>query len=135
MTLDFEIEKIILTSKTIAIVGASRDVSKAANYVPEYLKEQGYTIIPVNPKADEILGEKAYHDLASIPFKVDIVDIFRPSEETPAIVEQAVKLNPKLIWLQMDISNEQAKKIAKKHGIKFVMDHCLMMEHIRLTEK
>ncbi|MBN1329423.1 MAG: CoA-binding protein [Candidatus Heimdallarchaeota archaeon] len=135
MTLNSDVEKIVLTSKIIAIVGASRDSSKAANYVPEYLKEQGYTIIPVNPNADEILGEKAFPNLETIPINVDIVDIFRPSGETPSVVEQAVKIKPKLIWLQKGISNEQAKKIAKKHGIKFVMDHCLMMEHIRLTEK
>ncbi len=133
--IDSEIEKIILTSKTIAIVGASRDSSKASNYVPEYLKEQGYTIIPVNPNADEILGEKAYPTLEAIPVKVDIIDIFRPSNETPAIVENAIKLQPKLIWLQVDISNDEAKKIVEKHGIKFVMDHCLMMEHLRIIEK
>ncbi|TET31957.1 MAG: CoA-binding protein [Candidatus Heimdallarchaeota archaeon] len=132
MSITPEIIKILEKSKTIAVVGASRNPSKAAHSIPKYLKEHGYTIILVNPKADTILEEKVYPSLAEIPVQVDIVDIFRPSEDTPKVVEEAVKLKPKLIWLQLGIVNDKAKEIAEKHGIPFVMDKCMKIEHMRL---
>lgn len=132
MSITPEIIKILEKSKTIAVVGASRNPSKAAHSIPKYLKEHGYTIIPVNPKAETILEEKVYPSLAEIPVQVDIVDIFRPSEDTPKVVEEAVKLKPKLIWLQLGIVNDKAKEIAEKHGIAFVMDKCMKIEHMRL---
>ncbi|MCG3253776.1 MAG: CoA-binding protein, partial [Candidatus Heimdallarchaeota archaeon] len=95
----------------------------------------GYTIIPVNPLAETILEEKVYSRLSEIPVQVDIVDIFRPSEDTPKIVEEAVKLKPELIWLQLGIVNEKAKEIAEKNGIPYVMDKCLKIEHMRLFHK
>ncbi len=135
MSITPEIVKILEKSKTIAVVGASRNPSKAAHTIPKYLKEHGYTIIPVNPKAETILEEKVYPSLSEIPVQVEIVDIFRPSEDTPKVVEEAVKLKPKLIWLQLGIVNEKAKEIAEKHGIPFVMDKCMKIEHMRLFHK
>ncbi len=132
MSITPEIVKILEKSKVIAVVGASRNPSKAAHSIPKYLKEHGYTIIPVNPMAETILEEEVYPSLDKIPAQVDIVDIFRPSEDTPKVVEEAVKLKPKLIWLQLGIVNEKAKEIAEKHGIPFVMDKCMKIEHMRL---
>jgi predicted CoA-binding protein len=128
MSLDPKIVEIIKQSKTIAVVGISRNPEKASFSVPKYLQSQDYKIIPVNPKADKILGEKAFPSLKAIIENVDIVDIFRPNEETPPIVEEAVKLNPKLIWLQLGISNEDSKRIANEHNIPFVMNKCLKVE-------
>lgn len=135
MSITPEIVKILEKNKIIAVVGASRNPSKAAHSIPKYLKEHGYTIIPVNPMAETILEEKVYPSLSEIPVQVDIVDIFRPSEDTPKIVEEAVKLKPKLIWLQLGIINEKAKEIAEKNGIPFVMDKCMKIEHMRLFHK
>jgi len=132
MSITLEIVKILEKCKTIAVVGASRNPGKAAHSIPKYLKEHGYTIIPVNPKAETILEEKVYSSLSEIPIQVDIVDVFRPSEDTPKVVEEAIKLKPKLIWLQLGIVNEKAKEIAEKHGIPFVMDKCMKIEHMRL---
>ncbi|NHJ32588.1 MAG: CoA-binding protein [Asgard group archaeon] len=135
MAITQEIVGILEKSKIIAVVGASRNPSKAAHTIPKYLKEHGYKIIPVNPKAETILGEKVYSKLADIPDQVDIVDIFRPSEDTPKVVEEAVKLKPKLIWLQLGIINNDAKKIAEENGIPIVMDKCMKIEHMRLFHK
>jgi len=132
MSLDQEIINIIKESKTIAMVGMSTDPNKDAHRIPKYLKDVGYRIIPVNPNAKEILGEKSYPSLEEIPFKIDIIDIFRPSEQTPAVVTDAVKLNPRLIWLQRGISHNQSKMIADEHRIPIVMDRCLMVEHRKL---
>ncbi len=133
MDLSPEILDIIKNAKTIAVVGCSTNPEKAAHEVPKYLQSQGYKIIPVNPRADRILGEPARKSLSEINEPVDIVDVFRPSDETPAIVAEAVKLSPppKLIWLQLGIKNDEAEKIAKENGILIVMDHCLMVEHKR----
>ncbi|MCK5298808.1 MAG: CoA-binding protein [Candidatus Heimdallarchaeota archaeon] len=135
MSITPEIVKILEKSKVIAVVGASRNPSKAAHTIPKYLKKHGYTIIPVNPMAETILEEKVYPSLTKIPVQVDIVDIFRPSEDTPKVVEEAVKLKPKLIWLQLGIVNEKAKEIAEKNGIPFVMDKCMKIEHMRLFHR
>ncbi|NHJ84921.1 MAG: CoA-binding protein [Asgard group archaeon] len=132
MAIESSIVEIIKNSKTIVIVGASRNPEKAAHAIPKYLQTQGYKIIPVNPTADEILGEKSLKSLKEVKQPVDIIDIFRPEEETPAIVKEAIKLKPKLIWLQLDIYNEKAKKIADEARIKFVMDHCLKVEHMKI---
>jgi predicted CoA-binding protein len=131
---DAQIIKILKESKTIAVVGCSRDHEKDAHRIPKYLKEHGYRIIPVNPFADEILGEKSYKKLSEIKEPVDIVNIFRPSSEALAIVEEAVKMKikPKVIWMQLGIINEEAAKLAEKNGITVVMNKCMMMEHRRL---
>ena len=123
---------ILKNSKTIAVVGCSSNPEKASNRIPKYMQGHGYKIIPVNPAADEILGEKCHKSLSEIKEKIDIVNIFRPSEECEAIVADAVKLKPKLIWLQLGIFNEKAGKIAEQHGIPIVMDKCIMVEHGRI---
>ena len=132
MELEKDIVEIIKKSKVIAVVGASRNPEKAAHLIPKYLKEHGYKIIPVNPSGEKILGEQSYKKLSDIKTKVDIVNIFRPSEETPEIVKEAVTLKPKLIWLQLEIMNNKAKEIAEKSNIKFVMNRCLKVEHSKI---
>ncbi len=132
MSLDEAIIEILKESKTIAVVGMSKNPSKAAHRIPKYLKDVGYHVIPVNPTADEILGEKAYKTLEDIPVQVDIVDVFRPSGATPPFVKSAVKLKPKLIWLQLGISNEESKEIAEENGINYVENKCLMVEHRKI---
>lgn len=135
MAIPKDIEDIILRSKKIVVVGVSRDSEKASHLVPKYLQEQGFKIIPVNPYADEILGEKAYSSLQEITEEIDIIDIFRPSEYTPGIVKEAVKLKPKLIWLQLGIYNQEAKEIAARNNIPFVMNKCMRVEYSIIKEK
>jgi len=130
--LDAKIKETLESSKVIAIVGLSPKEDRPSNDVARYLKEKGYKIIPVNPGHEEILGEKSYPSLSAITEKVDIVDIFRKSSEVLPVVEEAIKLNPKCIWLQLGIANDEAKRIAEENGIFFVQDKCIKLEHIRL---
>ena len=132
MPLDPNIVQILKESKTIAVVGMSKNPEKAAHRIPKYLQSVGYKVVPVNPTADEILGEKAYKSLEDIPFPIDIVDVFRPSEKTPSIVKSAVELNPKLIWLQLGIANEKSKALTTENGIAYVENKCLMVEHKKI---
>jgi predicted CoA-binding protein len=129
---DNEIKKILTDYKNIAIVGASKNPSKASHAVFKYLKKHGYKIFPVNPYADNILGEKVYHSLSGIKELVDIVDIFRPGNEVYPIVEEALKLKPKVIWMQLGIENNKASRLAEENGIKVIMNRCIMAEHKRL---
>ena len=129
---DNEIKKILTDYKNIAVVGASRDPSKASYAVSKYLKEHGYKIFPVNPYTDNILGEKAYHSLSEIKEPVDIVDIFRPASEVYAIVKEVIKLKPKVIWMQLGIKSIKTSKLAEKNNIDAIMDRCIMAEHKRL---
>ncbi len=122
----------VLSLKRIAVVGMSRDPAKPANYVPKYLMERGYEVIPVNPTADEILGLKVYKSLKEVPGTVDVVDVFRPSEAVPEVVREAVSVRPKVIWLQEGIYHPEAVEIAKANGIKIVWNRCMMREHRRL---
>ena len=140
MTKD-DVKEILTKYKTVAVVGASRDPSKDSNRVAKYLQSRGFRIIPVNPTADEILGEKCYKNLLEMPADVqktvEIVDLFRPSSDTPAIVEQAVKLKerydkPYVVWMQLGIINEQAAEMARQAGITVVMNRCMMQEHRKL---
>ncbi len=130
--------------RTVAVVGVSRDSAKDSYQVAEYLKSKGYDIIPVNPFADEILGKRCYKSLLDVPEdlqkKIEIVDIFRPSQDVPPIVDQAVELRkkhgkPDVIWMQLGIVNEEAAKHAKEAGFVVVMNKCMMIEHGRLSEK
>ncbi|MCL4388177.1 CoA-binding protein [Candidatus Marsarchaeota archaeon] len=116
----------------IAVVGCSRNEGKPSHDVPEYMQSAGYKIIPVNPSADIILGEKAYKSLLDIKFPVDVVDVFRPSPETPEIARQAVQIKAKALWLQEGIFNDEAKKIAEDNGLLFIMNRCMMKEHYKL---
>jgi len=103
--------------------------------VASYLKEQGYKIIPVNSRAKEVLGERTYPDLSSIPESVDVVDIFRRSEEVPGIVEEAIKVGAKAVWMQEGVVNEEAAARARQGGLLVVMDRCMLKEHQRLQSK
>ncbi len=118
--------------KNIAVVGMSKNPEKAAHYVPKYLAEKGYNIIPVNPTADEILGKKCYSELSDIPEHVDIVDVFRPSEQVMPVIDEAIKLKPKVIWLQEGINNVEAESLAQKAGIEVVFNRCMFAEYQRL---
>ncbi len=126
-------EEILTTSRTVAVVGLSPDPEKASNRVARYLKKEGYTIIPVNPTVKEVLGQKSYPDLTSVPQPVDVVDIFRRSEDVPPIVEQAIALRAKTVWMQEGIINEEAATKARKAGLKVIMNQCMMKQHRKLT--
>lgn len=119
--------------KNIAVVGMSKTDGKPANYVPKYLIEHGYNVIPVNPTAPEIMGRKSYPNVSAVPDNIDIVDVFRPSDDVLPVVQDAVKKpGIKLIWMQLGIYNEQAEKLAKEKGIKVVYNRCMLAEHERL---
>ena len=124
-------EHILATSKSIAVVGLSRRHTRAGYYVPAYLYEHSYRIIPVNPYLDQALGEKAYPDLASIPDPVDLVLIFQRSEKVEPFVEQAIKIRAKSVWMQLGIHNEAAAAKARAAGLNVVEDACMMVEHRR----
>jgi len=128
---DEEIKQ-IFSLKKIAVVGMSRHTTKAAHFVPKYLTEQGFDITPVNPNTDEILGEKCYSSLSSIDHPIDIVDIFRPSEHVLPVVQDAIKLKPKVIWLQEGIHNSEAEELARSNGIMVIFNRCMLAEHQRL---
>jgi uncharacterized protein len=128
---DEQIKK-IYTLKNIAVVGMSKNPEKAAHYVPKYLTEQGYNIIPVNPTTDEILGKKCYPSLLNVPVQIDIVDVFRPSDQVKPVVEEAIKIKPSVIWLQEGIHDPEAESLAKKAGIDVVFNRCMLAEHQRL---
>ena len=125
-------EKILKNYKKIAVVGLSAKPDRPSNIVANYLKKQGYTIIPVNTYAKEILGETCYPDLSSIPEPVDVVDVFRRSEEVSAIVEDAIKIGAKAVWMQEGVINEEAAARAKEAGLRVVMDKCMFKEHQKL---
>lgn len=127
---DEEARKVMDRNKTIAVVGLSTNPEKPGHYVPKYLKEHGYKIIPVNPTAKgEILGEKVYAGLRDIPQKVDVVDIFRPPKDVPPIVEDAIAIGAKVIWMQEGIVNNAAAERAKAAGLTVIMDKCMMKVH------
>jgi predicted CoA-binding protein len=129
---DKKLCEILKNSKTIVVVGLSPKEHRASHQVAKYMQEKGYKIIPVYPREEEILGERVYRSLDEIDFEVDIVDIFRRSEDTPPIVEKAVKLpGIKCVFLQEGITNEKSKEIADNAGVFYVEDKCLMVEHKR----
>ena len=116
--------EILERAKTIAVVGASRDPEKAAGSVPAGLQRRGFRIIPVNPYADTLFGEKVYRSLLEIPEHVDVVDVFRPSDEAPGIARQAAAIGAKALWLQLDLRSEEAREIAEAAGMDYVEDEC-----------
>jgi len=131
-----QINHLLDASKTIALVGLSSDRQKASYFVAGYLKDEGYRIVPVNPKADTILGEKVYPDLASIPFPIDLIDIFRPPQDVDEIVNQAIARKQKgidaaAIWMQLRIINLPAAERAQAAGLTVIIDKCVKMEHGR----
>jgi len=122
----------ILSLKKVIVIGMSKHSSKAAHYVPKYLSDNGYDITPVNPTAEEILGKKCYDSVSKIDGEIDIVDIFRPSDQVLPFVKEAIKKKPKVIWLQEGIHNSEAEELARKEGIKVVYNRCMLAEHQRL---
>lgn len=124
----------ILSLKKIVVVGMSKNSSKAAHYVPKYLSENGYDVTPVNPTTSEILGKKCYDSVSEIDEDIDVVDIFRPSDQVLPIIREAIKKKPKVIWLQEGIHNSEAEDLAKKAGIKVIFNRCMLAEHQRLSQ-
>ena len=132
MSTDEVMRKILGESRTIAVVGASHDPTRAGQYIPAYLQRQGYRIIPVNPNLDEVLGEKCYASLSDIPVAVDCVEVFRRPEHTPDVVCQAIDIGAKSVWLQLGIINDEARRLAEAAGLDFVQDECMGPQHRRL---
>ncbi|NIO72257.1 MAG: CoA-binding protein [Anaerolineae bacterium] len=126
-----DIKSILEESKTVAVVGLSPREERDSHRVAKYLQSQGYRIIPVNPNADEVLGERSYPDLASVPEPIDVVDVFRRSEAVPEIVEEAIKVGARTVWMQMGVIHEEAAARAREAGLQVVMDRCMMVEHRR----
>jgi predicted CoA-binding protein len=116
--------EILERAKTIAVVGASRDPRKAGGSVPEGLQRRGFRIIPINPFADELFGERVYRSLEEVPEPIDIVDVFRPADEAADITRQAVAVGANAVWLQLDIRSDEARRIAEGAGLDFVEDEC-----------
>ncbi|MBS7632254.1 CoA-binding protein [Candidatus Bathyarchaeota archaeon] len=138
---DADLREILKTPKVVAVVGVSRDPSKDSHRVAEYLKSKGFTVVPINPFVNEVLGERAYKSLLDAPEDVqktiEIVDVFRPSDEVEDVVKQAVQLKNRyglldVFWMQLGIVNEHAADLARKAGIAVVMDECIMQQHKRL---
>jgi uncharacterized protein len=117
-------KEVLERSTTIAVVGASRDPDKAGGSVPEGLQRRGFRIIPINPFADMLFGERVYRTLAEVPEKIDLVDVFRPAADAPDIARQAVAVGAKALWLQLDIRSEEARRIAEAAGLDYVEDEC-----------
>jgi uncharacterized protein len=129
---DAIVEGILTTYQTITVVGASAVPSKAAQSVPAHMQRLGWRIVPVNPHADTILGEPVYRTLAAVPEQVGLVDVFRPSMQTPDIARQAVAVGATALWLQLGIGSAEARAIAESAGLLYVEDRCLVIEQRRL---
>lgn len=128
----------LLDAETIAVIGCSTTPGKAAHDVPAYLQRQGYRVIPINPFAGEILGERAYDSLGDVDEEIDLVDVFRPSEEAPEVIDAVIDRHEDrgdagAVWLQLGISHGEAAARAEAAGLQFVQDHCLKVEHGRLV--
>ena len=128
---DEEIKQ-VFSLKKIAVIGMSKHSAKAAHFVPKNLSEQGFDITPINPNAIEILGKKSYPTVSSLDHPVDVVDIFRPSEDVLSFVEDAITKKPKVIWLQEGIHNSEAEELARSNGIMVIFNRCMLAEHQRL---
>lgn len=122
----------ILSLKKVAVVGMSQYPEKDAHIVPKYLIDNNYDVIPVNPNANEILGKKSYQTISDVPESIDIVDVFRPSDQVLPIIQEAIGKKPKVIWLQEGIHNQEAEELARKAGIQVVFNRCMLAEHRRL---
>ncbi|UCG39185.1 MAG: CoA-binding protein [bacterium] len=128
-----DIEQILTTYRTVAVVGLSPDPDRASHRVASYLQSAGFRIVPVRPDGDEILGEKVYHSLRDIPFPVEIVDVFRRSEAVGPIAEEAIAVGAKVLWLQEGVSNPEAEEMCRRAGLDVVSDRCILKDHRRLT--
>ena len=127
-----ELRRILKTNHTIAVVGLSADWYRPSYFAAKYMQEHGFRIIPVNPKYDEILGEKCYPSLKAIPEPVDIVDVFRKPDDCVPIAQEAVAIGAKVLWLQLGVVNEEAARVAESGGLEVVMDRCVKIEYARL---
>ncbi len=116
--------EVLERAKTIAVVGASRDPDKAGGSVPFGLQRRGFRIIPINPFADELFGERVYRSLLDVPEKIDLVDVFRPASDAPEIARQAVAVGAQALWLQLDLRSQEARRIAEAAGLDYVEDEC-----------
>ena len=132
MNNDTVMKEILLSARTIASVGLSSNPQKESYGIAFYLKDQGYRIIPVNPTAAEVFGEKSYPDLESVPEKIDVVQVFRKPEDVPPVVDEAIKVGAKVVWMQEGIVNEGAAQKAREAGLQVVMDACMRATHRRL---
>lgn len=124
-------QQILASSRVVAMVGLSANPERPSNGVARYLMGKGYQVIPVNPNEKEILGETCYPDLASIPEPVDVVDVFRKSEDVLPIAEEAVRIGAKALWMQEGVKNRQAAALARQAGLKVVMDKCMRKQHYK----
>lgn len=122
----------ILSLRKVAVIGMSKNSSKAAHYVPKYLANNGYDVMPVNPTTDMILDKKCYSSISEINDDVEIIDIFRPSDQVLPFVQEAIKKKPKVIWLQEGIHNPKAEELARNEGIQVIFNRCMLAEHQRL---
>ena len=129
---DALVERILSSYDTITVVGASAAAAKAAHSVPAHMQQHGWRIIPVNPHAEQILGEQVYRTLSDVPEQVGLVDVFRPAEQAPDIARQAVAVGATALWLQLGIASAEARAIAEEAGLLYVEDRCLIIEQRRL---
>ena len=129
-----QISEILRVGRTIAVVGLSAKRYRPSYGVAEYMQRAGYRIIPVNPHETEVLGEKCYPDVESVPEPIDIVDIFRRSEFVPEIVEAAIRKGAKVVWMQEGVIHEEAARRAREAGLEVVMDRCILKDHRRLAQ-
>jgi len=124
---------VLTYAKTIAVVGASKDPTKPGATIPMAMQRHGFRIIPVNPAADVLFGQRVYRTLADIPERVDLVNVFRPADEAPAITEQAVAIGARAVWLQTGLTSTEARRIAEAAGLDFVEDHCIAVERAKFS--
>lgn len=129
LTSDEDLQQLLTETKTIAVIGASPKPWRDSGSISEYLNRRGYTVFPVNPRYDDVLGMKCYHDLKSIPEKIDLVDIFRNPDEVGPVIDDAIAVGAKAVWMQLGVVNEKAAAKAEKAGLKVVMDRCIAVEH------
>jgi len=132
---DEEVAGMLKQAKTIAVVGISHKEERDSHKVAKYLKAQGYRMIPVNPKYKEVLGEKCYPDLKSVPERIDIVDIFRNMEAIPGIVDEAIEVGAGAVWMQLGLAHNESAEKARCSGLKVVMNKCTKIEHHRMMTK
>lgn len=129
-----DVRRVLENYRAIAVVGLSNNPDRDSFMVARYMMKHGYKIVPVNPKYDEILGEKSYASLKDIPFQIDIVDIFRKPEAVPEIVENAIEIGAKVVWMQLGIVNNSASDRAREAGLEVIMSKCMKIEHERLKK-
>ncbi len=127
-----DLRRILIDYKRVAVVGLSADWSRPSNFAAKYMLDHGFEVIPVNPKYDEILGQKCYADLRDIPSPVDVVDLFQRVDRIPPFVDQAIEIGAKVVWMQLGIIHEEAAQKARDAGLEVVMDRCMKIEYARL---